>query len=93
MGGKGYRETVLRAGEELEFKPMLNRPEGTYYLCCQYKQVSSESDEDTWDQTWLPFNLSKASKEGEIYVALGELEFKFGIPNKDKLSIFTSKPK
>jgi hypothetical protein len=88
-----YRETVLGVGKELEFKPILKRPEGKYYIVCQYKHASYQNENETWDQTWLPFELSKASKEGEVYVAPGELEFKFGILNKDKLSIFTSKPK
>ena len=78
---------------KLEFKPILNRPEGKYDLLCQYKQVSSQGENEVWAQTWLPFNVSKASKEGEVYVAPGELEFKFGIPKKDKVDIFSSKPK
>jgi site-specific recombinase XerD len=85
---EGYRETVLGAGKELEFKPILNRPEGKYYIVCQYKRLSSQNEEETLDQTWLPFNLSKASKVGEIYVAPGELEFKFGISQRDKKLIF-----
>jgi len=80
-------------GGELKFKPMLNRPEGKYYIICQYKRVSSQIEDETWYQTWLPFNLSKASKEGEVYVAPGELEFMFGIPTKGKIEIFLSKPK
>jgi len=72
---------------------MLNRPEGKYYIICQYKRVSSQIEDETWYQTWLPFNLSKASKEGEVYVAPGELEFMFGIPTKGKIEIFLSKPK
>jgi len=86
---EGYRETVLRIGEEIEFKPMLNRPEGKYYVICQYKRVASE----TWDQTLLPIRLLKASREGEVYVAPGELEFKFGIPKEEKFEIFPNKPK
>jgi len=83
-----YRETVLRIGEELEFRPMLNRSEGNYYLVCQYRQVSYNNEADTWDQTWLPFRLSKASREGEIYVSPGQLRFEYNIHNKDKKSWF-----
>ena len=85
---EGYRETVLGAGKELEFKPILNLPEGKYFIVCQYKRLSSQDEEETLDQTWLPFNLSKASKAGEIYVAPSELEFKFGISKRDKKAIF-----
>ena len=89
-----YRETILRANESLEFGPILHgRPKDMYYILCQYKQVSSQDEEEIWAQTWLPFKLSKASKEGEVYVSPGELEFKFGIPKKDKVEIFFNKPK
>ena len=86
---EGYRETVLGVGKELEFKPILNRPEGRYYLICQYKQVAS----DTWYQVLLPLKLKRASRAGEVYVISGELEFKFGIPREDKIEIFLNKPK
>ena len=36
---ESMREIALGIGEGLEFKPMLNRPEGKYYLVCQYKQM------------------------------------------------------
>lgn len=85
---EGYRETVLGVGKELEFKSILNLPEGKYFIVCQYKRLSSQNEEETLDQTWLPFNLSRASKAGEIYVAPGELEFKFGISKRDKKAIF-----
>ncbi len=87
------RETVLRADESLEFKPILHRPEGRYYILCQHKRVSSQDEDDMWVQTWLPFKLKKASKESEVYVMPGELEFKFGISKKDKVEIFLRKPK
>lgn len=87
------RETFLRPSEEYRFTPDLGSyPEGKYYTVCQYKRVMSPSLEEVWDQTWLPFNLGKASKEGEVYVAPGELEFKFGLSKKDKVDAFTSKP-
>jgi len=78
------RETILRANESLEFKPILHRPEGRYYILCQYKRVSSQDEGDVWAQTWFPFNLKRASKEGEVYIVPGELEFKFDIAEKDK---------
>ncbi|MFC1919112.1 hypothetical protein ACFLWW_04005, partial [Chloroflexota bacterium] len=87
------RETVLRADESLQFKPILHRPEGRYYILCQYKQVSSQNEDDVWAQTWLPFKLKKASKQGEVYVVPGVLEFKSNIAEKDKIEICRDKPK
>ncbi|MFC1914640.1 tyrosine-type recombinase/integrase [Chloroflexota bacterium] len=87
------RETRLRDNETLIFKPVLNRPVGRYYILCQYKRVSFSDEDDTWVQTWLPFKLKKASREGELYVLLGELEFKFGILQKDKKTIFLNEYK
>ena len=87
-----YRETVLGVGKELEFKPILNRPEGEYYIVCQYKHASYQNENETWAQTWLPFTLSKASKEGEVYVAPGELRFKFNISKEQLIQIFLNKP-
>jgi integrase/recombinase XerD len=88
-----YRETTLRVGGQLIFKPMLHRPEGNYYMLCQYKQISPHDDDENWAQTWLPFRLSKASGQGEVYVAPGELQLKFRISRKEKIDIFSSKPK
>jgi integrase/recombinase XerD len=86
------RETVLRANESLEFKPILHRPEGSYYILCQYKRVSSQDEDDIWAQTWLPFKLKKASKKSEVYVVPGELEFKFDVAEKDKIEVFSTNP-
>ena len=90
---QAHRETFLRPSEEYCFTPDLGRyPEGKYYVVCQYKRTLYPTAEEVWDQTWLPFNLSKASKEGEVYVAPGELDFKFALSKKDKVDAFTSKP-
>ena len=72
---------------------MLNRPEGDYYVVCQYEQITAVDNNEVWYQTWLPFMLKRASKEGEVYVLPSELEFKFGIPKKDKIKAFFSNPK
>lgn len=91
---EAHRETFLRPGEEYAFTPALHtRPEGKYYAVCQYKRVVSPTVEEVWDQAWLPFNLSKASKEREVYVAPGELDFKFGLAKTEKIDVFTGKPK
>ena len=87
------RKTILRADESQEFKPILHRPEGNYYILCQYKQVSSQDEADMWAQTWLPFKLKEASKESEVYVVPGELAFKFNVAKEDKIEVFFNKPK
>ncbi len=90
---ESMREIALGIGESLEFKPMLNRPEGDYYVVCQYKQITSVDNNEIWHQTCLPFTLKMASKEGEVYVVPYELDFKFGIQKKDNIDTFTNKPK
>lgn len=90
---QAHRETFLRPGEEYRFTPELDSyPEGKYYIVCQYKRILYPTAEEVWDQSWLPFNLGKASKEGEVYAAPGELDFKFGLSKKDKVDAFPSKP-
>ena len=87
------RKTILGVGEAVEFRPVLHRPEGQYCVLCQYKLVSSQDENGGWAQTWLPFNLKKASEAGEVYVAPGELDFSSGILREKKVEIFPSKPK
>ncbi len=82
------RESVIVVGEHIEYKPLLNRPEGQYYVVCQYKQLSLGDDKEVWYETRLPFRLKYASKEGEVYVIPGELEVRGGISLKDSLEKF-----
>lgn len=92
---EAHRETFLRSGEEYAFSPQVKvaeHPEGKYYIACQYKRTLYPTTEEVWDQAWLPFSLSKASKEGEVYTAPGELRFRFGLSKKEKVDIFTNKP-
>ena len=92
---EAHRETFLRAGEEYCFTSQTALdllPEDKYYIVCQYKRVVSPTADEIWDQTWLPFSLSRASKKGEVYVAPGELDFKFGLSKRDTIVAFTSKP-
>jgi len=85
---EGYRETALRIREELKFEPILNeKPEGKYYLICQYKRIDSKE----LNQTWLPFELGKASRAGEVYVTPGELMIEFNIAKEQIVQIFPSK--
>ena len=44
------------------------------------------------EETPGPFNLRKASKEGEIYVIPGELKFINKVLEENKISIFDMKP-
>jgi hypothetical protein len=89
---EGYRETVLRVGEEIEFRPILDeQAEGKYYIVCQYKQVSSDDDAEVFSQTWYPLYIHRASKVGEVIVVAGELEFKPALSKNDKICIFTRK--
>ena len=92
---EAHRETFLKTGEEYAFRIETNlslQAEGKYYVVCQYKRTLYPTVEEVWDQTWLPFNLKKASKEGEVYVEPGELDFKFGLSKRDKIDAFPSKP-
>jgi len=90
------RETFLRAGEQRDFEDfhadLVNREESTYYLVCEYKRVFPPTSGLNWDQTWLPFRLVKSSKEGEIYVAPGELSL-CEVQEKDRIDAFGSRSK
>ena len=69
------KESVLGVKEVFIFKPMVKLAEESYQLICKYKAVSSEQ----YRETMLQFKVKKASRDGEVYVLPGELEFKFGI--------------
>lgn len=89
-----HRETFMRAGEQRKFLPNLaDRLESKYYLACEYKRIFSVAGDETRDQTWLPFELLKASKEGEMYVRPGELEFRFRVPKEELIDVFGSQHK
>ena len=90
---ESMREIALGIGGSLDFKPLLNRSEGNYYVVCQYKQITSADNNEIWHQTCLPFTLKMASEEGEVYLVPSELDFKFSILKKDKINSFTHKPK
>lgn len=93
---EAHRETFLRSGDECAFRTQTKlalEAEDKYYVVCQYKRTLYPTVEEAWDQTWLPFNLKRASKEGEVYVESGELDFKFGLSKSDKIDAFSSKPK
>jgi integrase len=79
------RENVIGVGEIIEYQPILKRLVGQYYVVCQYKRLSPGDDKEVWYQTWLPFKLMHASKEGEVYVAPQKLELRHGVSLKEKL--------
>jgi hypothetical protein len=65
----------------------------TTYLVSQYQSVVSYKRQPEWYQTWLPFESTKASKDGEIYIKPGELEFKV-VDVTTRINVFSeSKPK
>jgi len=88
------RVTFLRAGEQIAFQPWFAYgEESKYYLICEYRRLFSHRLTQTWDQTWLPFELNKSSKEGEVYVEPGELEFKHEVSENDRIDAFCSRSK
>lgn len=88
------RVTFLRTKEETTFIPEVRLEEGKYYLVCQYMDISRLTGKESVNQTWLPFEVHKATKEGKVYVAPGELSFKFDVGEGDLLDVFSrsSKP-
>ena len=63
------------------------------YLVTQYQSIFSYGRQPKWHQTWLPFEGEKASKEGEIYIKPGQLEFK-EVDETGRINAFgRSKPK
>jgi len=90
-----HRKSFLGAGEPpIQFCPTslsARREDSTCYLVCEYQSILSRSSQ-TWYQTWLPFEPVKSSREGEIIVKAGELEFK-EVTEKDRIDAFSSKSK
>ena len=90
-----WRESFLRASDPaIKFRPsnIANLEESiTYYLVCEYQSILSR---ETWYQTWLAFEPAKSSKEDEIFIVAGELEFKEAT-EKERIDAFSrrSKPK
>ena len=62
------------------------------YIVSEYLNIFSSKQNPTWYQTWLPFETRKASKEGEIYVKPGELEF-YEVSEKERIDAFGSRSK
>ena len=66
------KETVVGVKEKVDFKPSVLLQEGEYCIICQYKAMENEA----WNESSLAVRLKNASKEGEVYIIDGELEFK-----------------
>ncbi len=90
------RRTFLKANDPpLKFCPsLLSEGVASYYVASEYQSIiSRSSQQQTWYQTLLPFKPAKSSKEGEIYLATGELEFRDEVPKKDRIDAFSSRSK
>jgi hypothetical protein len=75
-------------GEKTEWKPDFDMAEGQYYVVCQYKKgPSTEEGFTLWNQAWLPFELTKAERPGEVYVATENLKFRTNISQDEKIAI------
>jgi len=92
------RQTYLRNDDPpIKFRPnnIENLDETkTYYLVSEYQNIFSYNLQKPLYQTRLPFKISKASKEGKIYIIAGELEFN-EVPQTKRIDAFGSgsKPK
>jgi len=89
------RKTFLRAGAPpIEFSPseLASLEKSTYYLVSEYQSIFSRGPQQTWYQTWLPFETTEASEKGKIYVIPGELETK-EVTDKDRINAFGSRSK
>lgn len=72
------KNTYLRAGKEpIRFYPvnLAIHTSGTCYLLCQYQSTLSSDKDEKWYQTWLPFDVIKASVPDKIYVKPHRLGF------------------
>ncbi|MFC1872486.1 hypothetical protein ACFLYV_02055 [Chloroflexota bacterium] len=87
------RETYLKPGEEIVFRDLGldHRNEGIYYLVCEYKLAFPLETVQKWQQTWLPFKLSKAKNADEFYAISGELNFK-EVVGQARITSFPNKP-
>lgn len=82
------REGFLRARDtpikfNTTFPP--NVGNSTFYIACEYQDISSHSPQPTWYQTWLPCKLSVSGK-----VISGKLEFIEKVPKENRIAIFKS---
>jgi integrase/recombinase XerD len=83
----GRRYPVLMIDEKTEWRPDFYMPEGQYYVVCQYKKAVSTGDVTFWNQVWLPFELTKADRPGEVYIVAGNLTFRTNISQDEKIAI------
>jgi integrase/recombinase XerC len=82
------RETVLMIGERITWRPDLNRAGGQYYIVCQYMAPASDTQVVCWNQTWLPFELTRTEASRQVFVAAGQLTFHTNIALNEKMAIF-----
>lgn len=71
-------DTFLRAGAEpIRFNPMnlIAHINCTCYLLCRYRSTLFSATDERWYQTWMPFDVIRASVEDKLYVKPHRLEF------------------
>jgi integrase len=83
----GRRYPVLMIDEKTEWRPDFCMPAGQYYVVCQYKKAVSTGDVMFWNQVWLPFELTKADRPGEVYLVASNLAFRTNIMQDEKIAI------
>ena len=93
---ESHRETFLRSdAPSIKFSPvsLLSWEEAiSGYIVSEYQSILSRDSQNIWYQTWLPFRVSKSSKEGKIYIVAGELQF-CEVPEKERIDTFGSRSK
>jgi hypothetical protein len=93
---ESVRQTYLRSDDPpIKFRPYNIaglEEDKDYHIVCEFQDVFSNYPRKTFCKTHLPFKISKSSKEGEIIVIAGELEF-LDIPEKDRIDAFGSRSK
>ncbi|MGD0352306.1 MAG: tyrosine-type recombinase/integrase [Dehalococcoidia bacterium] len=84
---EGRRETVLMVGEKIEWTPTWDKPDGQYYVVCQYRTATANKQSEQWNQTWLPFELIQAGTPGDVFVVQGHLNFQANIEQNEKIIV------
>ncbi len=80
---------TIRPNETVDFQPILSaRPEGNYFILCQYQSVTTEVNNEHWNQIWLPFRFSYSSRQKEIYVNAYKIEILFDVEHGKKINIW-----
>jgi len=71
-------DTFLRSGAEpIQFNPtnLMAHTNCTCYLLCRYRSILFSATDERWYQTWMPFDVIRASAKDKLYVKPHRLEF------------------